>query len=158
MIKKNLGISLSVGLFSGIWVLLADLLGVPAWPAFIGWSIFFFTGANLKACKVSFPCIALGAILAYLTVDTQTTLGTVGITSAIVVFGLGFSMTIAKSFSFFEIAPATFIAANVYFASGSLFYSIAVTSVGLILGPISIKLGALFDSFILKNEKTEKAA
>lgn len=157
-LKENLGISIAVGIIAGIWVYIAGLLEVPAWPAFIGWSIFFFAGADGKACKKSFPCIVLGVLLAYLTVVTQTSLGAAGIIAAMIVFGLGFSMTIAKSFSIFEMAPATFIGANVYFASGSLLYSIVITTVGLLLGPITTKLGASFDSFILKKEKAEEAA
>lgn len=152
-IKKNLGISISVGLLSGLWVLIAEKLGVPAWPGFIGWSIFFFTGGDLKACKLSFPCLVLGPVLAYLTVLTQTTLGTSGITSAIVVVGLGFAMTIAQSFPIFQVASATFIGANIYFASGNnLFHAIVVTLVGLIIGIVSVKFGAFLDSIILKKE------
>jgi hypothetical protein len=156
--KKNLGISISVGLLSGIWFLIADMLGVPAWPGFIGWSIFFYTGADVKACRLSLPCIVLGPILAYLTAYTQTALGTSGITSAIVVAGLGFAMTIAQSFSIFQVAAATFIGANVYFASGSLFHSIVITPIGLILGIVSVKFGTFLESFILKKEATKKVA
>lgn len=151
-IKKNLGISLSVGLFSGIWVLIAEMLGVPAWPAFIGWSLFFFTGGNLVACKKSFPPIVLGPILAYLTLYIQSALETSGITSALVVVALGFTMTIAQSFSLFEIASVTFISCNIYFASGSLFDSIVITSIGLIIGIISVKFGGILDSIILKEK------
>ncbi|MCQ4925475.1 DUF1097 domain-containing protein [Tissierella carlieri] len=151
-IKKNLGISISVGLLSGIWVLIAEKLGVPAWPGFIGWSLFFFTGGNLEACKKSFPCIVLGPILAYLTVYTQTALNTSGITSALVVVALGFTMTIAQSFPLFAVCSVTFVSCNIYFASGSLFHSIVVTSIGLIIGIISVKFGALLDSIILKDK------
>lgn len=151
-IKKNLGISISVGLLSGVWVLIAGMLGVPAWPGFIGWSLFFFTGGNLEACKKSFPCIVLGPILAYLTLYTQTVLGTSGISSALVVVALGFTMTIAQSFPIFAVASVTFVSCNVYFAAGNLFDAIIVTSIGLIIGIASVKLGAFLDSIILKEK------
>lgn len=154
--KENLGISLSVGVLSGVWAFIAGKLGVPSWPAFIGWSIFFFTGANWQACKDSFPAIVLGPILAYLTLFTQMTLGTAGITSALVVIVLGFTMTIAQSLPIFSIAAVTFVSCNIYFASGSMFDSIVVTAFGLVIGLISIPLGEFFDSIIFgnKNKKT----
>lgn len=151
-IKKNLGISISVGIFSGIWVLIAEQFRVPAWPGFIGWSLFFFTGGNLDACKKSFPCIVLGPILAYLTIIAQQTFHTSGVTSALIVCILGFTMTIAQSFSLFQVASATFISCNIYFASGSLFQSIVVTSIGLIIGLISVKIGDILNQIILKKE------
>lgn len=153
-IKKNLGNSISVGLLSGVWAFIAEKLGIPAWPGFIGWSVFFFAGGDFKACKLSFPCLVLGPLLAYLTVFTQTTLNTSGISSAIVVVGLGFAMTIAQSFPIFQVASATFIGANVYFALGNnLLQSIVITSIGLIIGFISVKFGDILDSKILKKEK-----
>ncbi len=152
-IKKNLGISISVGIFSGIWAFIADRLGIPAWPGFIGWSVFFFAGASVKGSLECFPCFILGPVLAYLTVLTQTSLNTTGIASAFVVVFLGFFMTIAQSFSIFKIASATFIGANVYFALGNdLLSAIWITSIGLIIGPLSIALGKVLDSIILKNK------
>ena len=129
-------------------VFVAEKLGVPSWPVFFGWSIFFFTGADLNACKKSLPPIILGPILGYLTVTAQSTLGTSGITSALIVVVLGFTMTIAQSFSLFEVAAATFVSCSVYFASGNLFYSIVLTASGLVLGIITIKLSDLINSVI----------
>lgn len=139
-----------MGIFSGIWALIAEKLGIPAWPGFIGWSVFFFAGSNIKGSLECFPCFILGPILAYLTVFAQTSLNTTGIASAIIVVFLGFSMTIAQSFPIFKIASATFIGANVYFGLGNkLIPAILITSVGLIIGPLSIALGNALDSLIL---------
>lgn len=143
---------------AGLWAYIAEKLGIPSWPGFIGWSIFFFSGANYEGCKKSLPCIILGPILAYLTVFTITTLNASGITSALVVVGLGFAMTIAQSFSIFQLATATFISANIYFGLGNdLLKAIFITSIGLIIGLISIKLRAFFDSIILKQETIDDA-
>lgn len=150
--KKYLGISIAVGIVGAAWAYIAEKLGIPAWITFIGWSIFFFAGADLDACKKSFPCIILGALLAYIAVFTQVSLGTAGITSAIVVFLLAFAMTISQSISIFSLAPATFIGCANYFATADLFYSIVLTSMGLVLGIITMKMGSFFDSIIL-NEK-----
>lgn len=143
---------------AGVWAYIGEKLGIPTWPGFIGWSIFFFSGANLESCKKSFPCIILGPILAYLTVFTMTSLKTSGITSALVVVGLGFAMTIAQSLPIFQLATATFISANIYFGLGNnLLQAILITSVGLIIGLISIKLGSFFDSIILKKEESAES-
>ncbi len=143
---------------AGVWAYIGDKLGIPTWPGFIGWSIFFFSGANFEGCKRSFPCIILGPILAYLTVFTMTALKTSGLTSALVVVGLGFAMTIAQSIPVFQLATATFISANIYFGLGNnLLGAIFITSVGLIIGLISIKLGAFFDSMILKKEAIDES-
>lgn len=151
-LKKYLGVSIAVGLVGAIWALIAEKLGVPAWITFIGWSIFFFAGADLNACKKSLPCIILGAFLAYVAVFTQVSLGAVGITSAFVVFLLAFIMTISQSISMFSLAPATFIGCANYFATGDLFYSIILTSVGLVLGIITMKISSFLDSIILKEK------
>lgn len=97
----------------------------------------------------------LGPILTYLTVVAQSTLGTSGATSALIVVVLGFTMTIAQSISLFEVVTAIFIGGSIYFASGNLFHSIVITSMGLILGLITMKLTSLFDSIIL-GERSKK--
>ena len=150
--KKYLGISIAVGFVGAVWVLIAENFGVPAWVTFMGWSIFFFAGADLNACKKSLPCIILGALLAYAAVYTQVSLGTAGITSALVVFVLAFAMTFAQGVSIFSLAPATFIGCANYFATGDLFYSIVLTSMGLVLGIITMKIGSFLDSIILKED------
>lgn len=149
-IRKNLGISISVGLLTGLWVFIAEKLDIPAWPGFIGWSLFFFTGANFDACKKTLPCIILGSLLAYITVYVQTAFNTSGITAALIAMVLGFTMTISQSFYAFAAVSVTFVSCNIYFASGSLIYSILVTSVGLILGMASIKFGEILNSTLLK--------
>lgn len=153
--KKYLGVSIAVGIVGAAWAFIAEKSGIPAWVTFMGWSIFFFAGADLNACKRSLPCIILGVLLAYAAVFTQVSLGTVGITSAIVVFLLAFTMTIAQSISMFSLAPATFIGCANYFATGDLFYSVVLTSMGLVLGIITIKMGKFFDSIILREENED---
>lgn len=151
-IKNNLGISISVAILSGLWALLSEQLGVLPWAGFLGWSIFFFAGADLDAAKKTLPPIILGPILAFMTSYAQSVFGSTGLTAALIVFVLGFAMTIAQAFSLFEVAAATFISANVYFASGDLFNAIVVVAFGLVLGLASIKLGEFFDSLILADQ------
>lgn len=152
-VKKHLGISISVGIVAAAWVLIAEKVGVPAWITFVGWSIFFFAGADYEACTKSLPCIILGAVLGYLAILAQTTLGTTGITSALIVFVLAFAMTIAKGLPIFSTAAATFIGCANYFATGSLYNAIVLTSIGLILGVITITMSSFLDSIIIKDEK-----
>lgn len=152
--KKYLGVSIAVGLIGAIWAFTAEKLGVPAWITFVGWSIFFFAGADLNACKKSLPCIILGVALAYIAVNIQIILGTSGISSAVVVFFLAFSMTISQGIPFLSLVPATFIGCANYFATGNLFYAIVLTSMGLVLGLLTMKTASIFDSIILKKENT----
>lgn len=151
--KKYLGVSIAVGIVGAVWAFIAEKLGIPAWITFIGWSIFFFAGADLAACKKSLPCIIYGAVLGYAAVFTQISLGTAGVGSALVVLVLAFVMTISQGISIFSLAPATFIGCANYFATGDLFISIVLTAMGLVLGIITMKLASLFDSIILKEEK-----
>lgn len=148
--KQYLGISISVGLIGATWVFIAEKVGIPAWITFVGWSIFFFAGADLNACKKSLPSIILGSFLGYIAVKTQITLETSGIVSAFVVFILAFSMTISQSIPIFSLVPATFIGCANYFATGNLIYSIALTSMGLVLGILTMKLSSFIDSIMIK--------
>lgn len=152
---KNLSVSIGVGLTGAIWAFIADKIGIAPWPAFVGWSLFFLTGADFKACKKSFPGIVLGAVLAFLAVKVQLTLGTVGIASAIVVFFLSFTMTYAQGISIFSVAPATFLGGAMFFGTGNLLDAIVITSIGLILGIVSIAITRVFDKILLKSEQKE---
>lgn len=151
--KKYLGSSISIGITAATWAFIAQSVGVPVWITFIGWAIFFFAGADYEACTKSSPCIILGAVLGYLAVLAQTTLGTTGITLALIVFVLTFTMTIAQGFSIFSTAATTFIGCANYFATGSLFDAIVLTSMGLVLGVISITISGFLDSIILKDDE-----
>ena len=155
--RKYLGSSISIGLTGAAWAFIAEKAGLPAWITFVGWSVFFFSGADFEACKKTFPCMILGAVLAYIAVFAQISLETKGITSALIVFVLAFAMTIAQSLPIFSAASATFIGCAIYFGTGNLFHAIVLTSVGLILGIISITIARILDSAILKEEKLTAA-
>ncbi len=148
--KKYLGMSLAIGITAGTWAFVAETFGLTAWPAFIGWSIFFFTGGDFNACKKSLPCILLGAVLGWAAASTQIALGTSGVTSALVIVVLAFTMTIAQSLPIFSVASATFIGCSHYFGTGSLFDAAVITSVGLVLGIISVYIGSFLNKKVLK--------
>ncbi|MDO5755702.1 MAG: DUF1097 domain-containing protein [Tissierellia bacterium] len=159
--KKYLGMSLSIGIVAGIWFFVANSLGLQPWPAYIGWSVFFWEGADFDGVKRSFPCIVLGAVLGVITFYCIGLLGDIpgpGVTlllASLMVMCLAFTMTIAQTSSLFRVASATFIGASHYFglrgylpAMEGFLNAAFVTSVGLILGMISVKLGAVFESKI----------
>lgn len=150
--KVNLGMSISAGIIAAIWIFFAGSIGVEPWTGFLGWSIFFFAGADLEAAKKTLPSIIIGPILAYLTIYGQTVFANSIIMIAFISFLLGFVMTILQVFSWFEIAGATFISANVYFGSMSLYQSIFGVALGLILGLASIQLTGILDKMILEKE------
>lgn len=151
-LQLNLGMSLAVGLITAIWFFLAGVINIQPWAGFLGWSIFFFAGADVEAAKKTLPSIIIGPILAYLTVHGQTAFGNSVLMVAFIAFLLGFVITILQVFTLFEVAGATFVSANVYFASMSLYDSIIGVALGLILGLVSVKLSGLLDDMILKKE------
>lgn len=144
--------SLAVGLITAIWFFLADVIGVQPWAGFLGWSIFFFAGADVEAAKKTLPPIIVGPILAYLTVYGQSAFGNSVLMIAFIAFLLGFVITMLQVFTLFEISGATFVSANVYFASMSLYDSIVGVALGLVLGLVSVKLSAFLDDIILEKE------
>lgn len=162
--KKHLAMSLSIGLVAGLWFFIASSFGLQPWPAYIGWSVFFWEGANLEAMKRGFPAIMLGAVLGYITFWAIGTLGTLTtpmlIVASLFVCLLAFTMAIAQTFKIFTVASATFIGASHYFALRGYIHNpleafltaAFVTSIGLVLGIISVKLGALINKTIVKYE------
>lgn len=147
-----LGMSTAAGIIAALWFFAANAIGIEPWTGFLGWSIFVFAGADLEAAKKTLPSIIIGPILAYLTVYGQTAFSNSILMIAFISFLLGFIMTILQVFPFFEIAGATFISANVYFASMSMYQSIIGVALGLILGLVAVQLSAVFESVILKNQ------
>lgn len=154
--KKHLGFSLTIGILAGLWYFAALKLQITAWTAFVGWSIYFFNGANLEGAKNSFPCIILGALLGYVTVlgiglmDSNSAAFT--LLASLAVFVLAFVMTYAPTIPLFSVVPAIFVSCAAFFGSlgartpiESLFDVVVFTSFGLILGIISTKMVTLFE-------------
>lgn len=161
--KKHLGMSLAIGIVAAIWFYVASALNLQPWPAYIGWSIFFWEGADWRAVKRGFPAIVLGAVLGYITLE-GILLGVggsallVGIIAACMVGVLAFTMAIAQTFEIFTVASATFIGASHYFGltgyldkTPAFLHAAFVTSIGLILGIISMAVGAQLNKIILKD-------
>lgn len=159
--KKYLGMSMSIGIVAGLWFYVASSFGLAPWPAYIGWSVFFWEGADLRAMKRGFPAIVLGAVLGFITLEgIQLGLGgnalVASVIAACMVSVLAFTMAIAQTFEIFTVASATFIGASHYFGlTGYLdkvpaFLTAAfVTSIGLVLGIISVTLGGIINDNIL---------
>lgn len=163
--KKHLAMSLSIGLIAGIWFFVASSLGLQPWPAYIGWSVFFWEGGDWRAVGRGFPAIVLGAILGFVTFRGIGVLGNIPgpgillLLASLMVGLLAFTMTIAQTWELFTVASATFIGASHYFGlRGYLpelegFLNAAlVTSIGLILGIFSVSIGDRLNKIIMKDE------
>lgn len=148
--KKNLGISISVGIVGAAWTLIAGKLGLLAWPAFIGWTLYFYGGANLKSIKNGLPCMFLGTLLAFLSIKISVGPLASGFLVFVPGFLLSFLMTYAQNLSIFSVCPATFLGSILYFSTGgSFFYSVFIASIGVIvLGIASTSLGAFLENLI----------
>ncbi len=151
--KKFLGWALAIGITAGSWSFVSSTFNLTAWTAFIGWSIYFFEGGNFAACKRSFPCIVLGALLAYVTVYILGAWKPPVPIPAILIGLLAFTMTYAQTIPIFGVASATFIGCSHYFGSGSLFDAAILTSVGLLLGLISTAIANVLNGIFLPAEK-----
>ncbi|MDO5737649.1 MAG: DUF1097 domain-containing protein [Eubacteriales bacterium] len=165
--KKYLAMSLSIGIVAGLWFFTASKLNLMPWPAYIGWSVFFWEGANFEAVKRGFPAIVLGAVLGFITfycIGLLPDLNTVNlIFASLMVCLLAFTMAFAQNIKIFQVASATFIGASHYFAlRGHAVYlddplmafltAAFVTSIGLILGVISVWLGGVINKTVVKYE------
>lgn len=152
--KKVLGLSIAVGLVGAAWTLIANQLGILAWPGFIGWTIYFYGGADSKSIKYSLPSVFLGVFLAYLSAIIQNNFFSNGLWIFIPAFLLSFTMTYAQNIEIFKLVPAIFSGSILYFSTGSFFYALVISSIGIIgLGITSTVLGNFLDNLIYKQNK-----
>lgn len=66
-------------------------------------------------------------------------------------------MTYTQTIPIFSVASATFIGCSHYFGTGSLFDAAIITSVGLILGFVSVAIGGFLNKNIIKPQETAEA-
>ncbi|MDD4343160.1 MAG: DUF1097 domain-containing protein [Eubacteriales bacterium] len=146
---QKLPISISVGLLAGIWTYLSAVTGVLTWPAFAGWAVFFFTGADIKGIKESIPPALVGFGLGHISVLINQNFweGILGLSVLVTV--IAFIMTYLMNYTLFSLAPAAFLCAAVYFGTGSLFGGSIPFFIGLIaLGLLSITLSNIIENMI----------
>lgn len=129
--KKYLPLSIVVGLISMVWVFVCNHLGWPSWVGFLGWSIYFYGGAEGRVIMESGPGYILGMVLAFITVWVQGFLPDTNVILVIPIFFLAFLMTYAQTSRWFQVAPATFLGCVTFFATGSLWLSFFL---GFIMG------------------------
>jgi len=80
-------------------------------------------------------------------------IGITAITLVLIVFVLTFAMITLRGIPIFFTAEVTFIGCANYFATGSLFDAVVLTSMSLVLGVISITISGFLDSIVLKDGK-----
>jgi Protein of unknown function (DUF1097). len=137
-------LSLSIGVLAGVWFYLSVALGLLAWPTFVGWAIFFFTGGNKEALVKAFPPMLVGLVLGYLTVVANKALNGDTLILSILVVILAFVMTFMMNISWLAAAPAAFASAAVYFGVGDPIKAGIPLFLGLVFGIISVWIPGLF--------------
>ena len=135
--KEHLDWAIAIGLIAGLWFYLCVKFELAAWPAFIGWSIYFFDGADMRACKRNFPCIVAGSLFGALGVYVLGTVNPTPALGGVILAILAFFMCYIQTIPIFKVASSIFISGAIYFATDSLIDSLVITSVGLGLGLIS---------------------
>ncbi len=150
--RLNLPSALGSAVTTFIWVYIASIFNLPPWVAFLGWTMYFLTGANMNAIKVSAPALVFGAIMAYLNVTVSSWLPSFGyIIPTFIVSIMAFIISLAGSTELLKMVAVSFVGANIYFACGNLFISIILSLVGLgILGPLSDFFTAQFERLLAK--------
>lgn len=147
-----LPISLSVGFLAGLWTYISIIIGIPTWPAFAGWAVYFFTGANQEGIKSATPPALTGFILGHLSVLVNQGIGGAGGMLAILVGIIAFIMAFMMGTPTFALAPAAFLACAVYFGTGDPFSGAIPFFIGLIiLGLASTALANLIEKVMKKN-------
>lgn len=137
MKKQYFTLSVIVGLIAMVWIFVSNGLGWLGWPAFIGWSIYFYGGAKPQAIIESGPGFLLGILLAFIAVWAQGILAGNALLVVIPVFILSFLMTYAQNIKWFQVAPATFLGSALYFGTGSLFDCLVI---GFLVGMVTLGL------------------
>ena len=92
--------------------ILTTLLDVPAWPIFIGWSLFYLIGANKESVKVNLPSLVGGAVLASLTSSLLNYLELGLIPNAMVVGGMAALAILMQDTIWFKMVSMVFIGIN----------------------------------------------
>ncbi len=131
-------LSLSIGILAGIWTYVSIVFGLLTWPAFVGWAIFFFAGANKEALGKAFPPVIVGLGLGYLTVLANTALTGNTLVLSILVVILAFIMTFMMNIPLLSTAPAAFAATATFFGVGDPIKAAIPLIIGLCLGLISV--------------------
>lgn len=139
-----LPISLSIGILAGIWTYVSITYGLLPWPAFVGWAIFFFAGANKEALTKTLPPVIVGLVLGYATVQLNTALAGNTVILSILVVVLAFLLTFMMNIPWLATAPAAFAMVAVYFGVGDPLKAGIPLIIGLLLGYVSVWIPGLF--------------
>lgn len=151
---QKLPISISVGLLAGIWTYISAVTGLLTWPAFAGWSVYFFAGADMKGIKESVPPAIVGLVLGYISVYINSNFwsGILGLSVLVVI--IAFIMTYLMNYPVFALAPSAFLGAAVYFGAGGLVAASVPFFIGLILlGLLSTALAGMIENTIGVGDK-----
>ena len=120
--------------------ILTTWLDLPAWPIFIGWSLFYLIGANKESVKANLPSLVGGAVLASLTSSLLNYLELGLIPNAMVVGGMAALAILMQDTIWFKMVSMVFIGINMYFALGSILFGVILPALGFAMGLITNKL------------------
>lgn len=113
---------------------LTTWLDLPAWPIFIGWSLFYLIGANKESVKANLPSLVGGAVLASLTGSLLNYLALGLIPNAIVVGCMAALAILLQETIWFKMVSMVFIGINMYFALGSILFGVILPALGFVMG------------------------
>jgi hypothetical protein len=139
-----LSLAIVIGVLAGIWTFVSGTFNILTWPAFIGWALFFLTGANVEAIKKSVPPVLSGLLLGYLSVVAWGQIGGGLPMLALLVGVIAFIMIYMINIPAFATAPAAFAATAAFFAGGDPLAVGIPLLIGLALGYGSVMVPDFF--------------
>ena len=147
--------AISIGLLSGVWLILSTKIGVMAWVGFMGCTSYYTAGNRfVKGWKKSVICNMSGILWAMIAIQGSKVLPIpepVAVMTAIISF---FIIAQAK-ISFLAFIPGTFVGcASTFGMSGNWKATIIALLMGSVLGIASDFGGVLIK--ILTKKKTKK--
>lgn len=136
-----LPLAFTVAVLAMMWTYTAPMIGVPTWPVFIVWAIYFIAGANTSAFIKGGAPLVSGAVLAWLAVQVASS-ESVGMPIAIGV--IAFVMVMMSNIRVFALIPAQFVGAAIFFGTGlDLKDTLVCMPIGLVLGFVSATIPEL---------------
>lgn len=135
---------LSIGLLGAVWTYLCPLIGIPAWPTFIAWALFYAAGADEAAIwKVITPGLT-GMVVGFIAIYFMPYFHGSVYYIPLAIIPIALVLCMLSVIKYWVYIPAAFAGCATFFGVGILYQAaLPFTVGGLFLGILSLKLALL---------------
>lgn len=152
-----MAVSISVGIFSGLWAYLSSAFGLITWAGFLGCTTYFAAGGKKEGFKKAIITNIAGVFWAVITIICSNKLGFSG-AGALMTGIASFIMCAQAKWSLLDFIPGTFVGSCTTFAAqGDWKQAIPALICGAILGYVSESVGIWLYDILNQKEIGEKA-